>query len=357
MTLNPALYAVLRKRFGSVRISNPDQPRLERRDADGSYEVIDRGEHYNVSCPLCRDTLGRLSICYKWLTTTASGQRITGLANCYHQNCDTRNPEFWESFLDDLEDAELGVLFESTDPGVIVAQPTKAAPAVRLPNGYTRLAELPNDHPAILFTKAKYDIPVRYMSDLYEVGYTESVDSIYTAAQFRLIFPIRKDGNLVGWQGRTIINANPRWFLTLGFVKTLYNAERVGMEQTPVICEGIPAAIASGPTGICIFGKTLTKAQISEIAEKWTQVIIATDPETFVPDNRPNQSGKTYALDMREALRAVGVGVTLIKWPDDVLALAEQHNRGEKVSVPDAADLGVKQMRTLVQEAMSCPTT
>jgi hypothetical protein len=356
MTLNPALYAVLRKHFGPVRISNPGQVRIESRDGKTDYSVLDRGEHYNINCPLCRDTQGRLSICYKWLTQAATNHRITGLAHCYKESCPVTEKAFWEPLLEDLEDAELGALLTPDAPGVIVAQPTRAAPAVRLPMGYTRLADLPDDHPAVEFARTKYAIPVKYMSDGYEVGYTEQPDPIYSLAQYRLIFPIRKNGNLVAWQGRTTTGAAPRWWLTMGFVKTLYNAERVRPEETPVLCEGIPSAIASGPQGLCIFGKVLTKPQLQEIADKWMNVIIATDPETYAPDNRPGQNGKVYALEMRNALRAVGVGATLLPWPEDLLALARRHNEGEKVPVPDAADIGIKRMYQLVQEAR-CQTT
>lgn len=357
MTLNPELHAVLCKNFGEVHISNEDVERIEERIPGRDPEIIQRGEHYNINCPFCGDTRHRLSISYQWLTKLPlSNKRITHLVNCYNEGCEEpRSEEFYAPLLEDLALAEMGLLEIDDSISEIVSARTLSR--VRLPVGYRRLSELAPDHPAIKFAESKYKIPYQYMSDCYDVGFTPNKDDIYWASEDRLIFPIVHNGELVAWQGRTICGKEPRWYLTPGFSKCIYNGDRVQPFETPVIAEGIPAAIACGPKGVCVFGKSITTKQAVQFADKWSSVIIATDPETFVEDPRDTirktKKGRIFANEMAKKLRQVIADVRMVRWPEDILDLARRKVGGDKeVKVPDPADMGLAFMRKLIEEAV-----
>jgi hypothetical protein len=354
MVLNPALYAVLQKHFGQVKISNEDIERVEERIPGKDAIVLQRGEHYNVNCPICHDRKYRLSISYQWLVKPPmTNKRITHLVHCYNENCEElRTPEFYDQFLEDLELAEMGLL-EVALPEKKVSARTQSP--IRLPRGFRLLSELPAHHRAIEFVKTKYQIPYDYLSDGYSVGFTDQPDELYWAAPERIIFPIYNGGRLIAWQGRTIQDVEPRWYLPPGFIKCVYNGDRVQPFDTPIIAEGIPSAIACGPNGVCIFGKSIPTLLVHEFAEKWSSVIIATDPETFVEDPREKirrtNVGRTFASEMADALGRHIRDVRMIQWPTEILELAKRKVNGDKVvHVPDPADLGLPYMKRLIEE-------
>jgi len=200
----------------------------------------------------------------------------------------------------------------------------------------------------LAFLVAKYGgISPLYLSQFYGVGITEQYDPDYRLAKNRVIFPVYCDGVLRGWQGRTFLpDVDPRWYLPPGFNKVVarYNWDRVQPYQIPVLAEGIPAAIAAGPTGIAIFGKELSETACAEVAKRWKTVVIATDPETLVPDPRGNQ-GKTkvYSALLKARLdKYLELPAAIIRYPEPVIQLAHQKVNGQKVSVPDLADFGLQ---------------
>jgi hypothetical protein len=182
----------------------------------------------------------------------------------------------------------------------------------------------------------------KYLATNYGVGFTDTMDELYRLSAERVIFPINDRTGLVQWQGRTInADTNPRWYNPPGFTKILYNAQAVSPLEVPVIAEGIPSAIACGLTGIAIFGKTLSSAQVKVIADKWPYVILATDPETFVPDFR-GAKGKVFVECMQNQLEHEGIRVKTVTYPKEVLELAVAHNlRTTDAPVPDPADFGL----------------
>ncbi len=351
--LNRPLYLVLRKHFGEVRIRNENVKRVEERMADGKTTVYERGENYAVCCPLCADDHFRFSASYQWLTKRPfTTQRITWLANCYNEDCAVREAEFFEPLLDDLEAAQMGVLDLADVPAASAAITRVRKPAA-LPQGLVPLASLPADHAAVQFIQRKYQLPIPYLSEVYGVQYARVFDKECPLAFERVIFPIYHDGKLYSWQGRAIsTHSKPRWFLPPGFVKCFYNQDMVPPHGTPAVAEGIPASIACGPSGIGIFGKQLNSIRAKEFGDRWQSAIVATDPETFVPDNRQGGSGRVYAHELRDLLKQFVRDVRMIRYPDDVLALATRHNNEEDVSVPDPADLGLRFMKGLIDAAL-----
>jgi len=353
--LNKPLYEVLHARFGKVRITNENVKRIERRHRDGTSEVIQAGENYGVDCPICGDTKGRLSISYLWLEKPPLSQyRRTELAHCYNEECPVREETFWKPLLPEIEMAKIGLLISGTTEEVTEIREIKETKVVALPKGFQLLGTLPKDHPARAFVLKQYsgNLLPDYLSEHYGVGFTAEADPLYPRSANRVIFPVMLNGDLVFWQGRTITDENPRWYIPLGCVKPVYNGDKVASMDIPIIAEGIPSAIACGPNGVALFGKTITNQQLDYITSRWSSVIIATDPETFVPDARERGGKTVFAQQLKEKLdRRLKIPARMIRWPMELLELGRRSNNGEKVKVPDPADLGMSVMSKLIGEA------
>lgn len=360
MVLNPNLYRVLIKHFGNVSVSNEGVRRVEQRVPGQSRpEVVVRGESYNVDCPLCGDTKGRLSISYLWLTKPPlSSQRVTALINCYNEGCEAWKEDFYGQFLDDLYAAELGLLDDIKVSDRVVPHREQGAP-IPLPLGCVPLSSLDVGHPAIRMLTSRYNLDhkgISYISDAYGVMFTDEYDINFRNSQNRVIFPISKNGEHMGWQGRTIKNVRPRWYIPPGFVKPFYNIDRVPPGSIPILNEGILNAIFCGPSGIAMLGKSLNLLRVQELAEHTQSVIVATDPDTFTADNRQGGRGRVYAEELMEVLSKEIPDVRHIRWPKEIMDLAVKHNNPKEgdpeVNVPDAAELGFNAMRKIIEEVL-----
>lgn len=356
--LNRPLYLTMLKNFGQVRITNENIERVEERAPGGKSLVHIKGEHYNVCCPLCGEDRYRLSASYKWLSVKPmTTTRVTHLVHCYNEECQAWKPEFWEKLLPDLEAAGLGLLDGMAPPDKQAMAP-KINRATRLPLGMIPIDDLSPDHEAMLFLRKQYNLPPNYLARAYGACWVPEADPIFEQAKRRIVFPIYQQGKVYSWQGRSIEpNPDKKWYMPPGFVKCFYNADRVAPHETPVIAEGITSAIACGPRGLAIFGKSINGVLAKEFGDKWQSVIIATDPDTFVPDNRKGGGGRVFAQEMAAALKPYVRTIRMINWPKDVLALAVKNNNdekidGQKVKVPDAADLGLKVMKGLLDAAL-----
>jgi len=354
--LNPLLYHILKSICGDVAVANEGQKRIAQVAPDGDETVAQYGESYYVDCWCCGDTKHRLSISYKWLTKRYMSTEVyTHVFHCFNEGCNiTATPEYKRIQAAVIDGAQDARLLAALPRNQVVAQTVP----MRLPNGFTPLTELRFDHPAVTFISMKYPgFTPGYLWKGYRVGYTDQYDDDYRLAQNRIIFPVfGLDGSLAGWQGRTIDRNSPkRWYLPPGFRKdVIFNAHQVPQSSIPVICEGIPAAIASGPTGVCIFGKDLSDTRAAQFGLRWRGAIIATDPETFVPDIRVKTKAghqpPVYARKLQCVLdKYLKQPAVMFPWPDDALNLAKQKVAGADVKVPDPADLGMREMARLLK--------
>lgn len=370
MVLNPALYTVLRHHFGEVRVSSENEAASYTTDyASGEprIKMLRGGEQYSCCCPVCGDTRFRFSVCHRWLDEFPDvGCRLTHTACCYNEGCKVTSPKFYNQLIGDIQRYRaieaLGG-FEAAARSFGVAPTPKAVAsvitgprAIPLPEGFTPLAALAADHPAKQFVKRKYNISPDYL-DLYGVGYTDALDKRYPAAQYRIIFPIRWGGELLHWQGRTILNdqCSMKWFMPPGFRKVPYNADLISSSDIPVFGEGIMHAIAFGPTGSCVFGKTISPTMCGMIAKRWHTAILAFDPETYYPDPT-TRTGVIHILKAKEELdRYLRVPCKVLTWPTDVLKIAEQKSRvadrevRKGIKVPDANDIGLVAVSKLLK--------
>lgn len=351
--LNPVLHKVLQSIVGNVRVCNENMERISA-TAEGKETVTQYGESYYVDCWCCGDTKSRLSISYKFLTKKwMSTEKYTHVFHCFNENCNILETDIFrriEAAIEDgAQDARLLEAIHNTKE--VYVAPKK----IELPVGYTPITELPETHPALGFIAKKYKgLTPSYLWAGYRVGYTSESDPRYLLARNRVIFPVFDGTGMVGWQGRSIDKDSPkRWYLPPGFNKSnIYNFYRLKPGDIPVIAEGIPAAISCGPCGIALFGKDIDDARARVIADKVRTVIIATDPETFIPDPR-SKGSPVYAHKLKAKLdKYLSEPARVIHWPAEALELARRKVNGEKeLFVPDPADMGLREMKQLIDEA------
>lgn len=354
MVLNPHLYRALRNRFGSVRVTNDNAVR-EERPIGGEMRVVERGEHYQVCCPFCDDDKHRLSFSYQYMRSTIAAPGLkTQLVNCYNEGCE----EVYEKpFIDDMAQRVRSVKAGSLlDPLPDVERRTNKRRTLRLPRGVKDVRHLSESHPAREFLRQKYPgLPERYLLT-FGLLWCLRDDPFYTKSGGRVIFPIHgEDGQLVAWQGRTIEDQLPRWYSPPGFSKEqLFNFWSVPEAQTPIVAEGIPAAVACGPDAVPIYGLSTTTMVIEMFAQRWRSVILALDPDAYVPDNRPGGKGKVhFEILAQRFAEKMKVGVRTIRWPEKILEQARAYNDGlTKVKPPDPADVGVRMMKGLIDGAV-----
>ncbi len=239
---------------------------------------------------------------------------------------------------------------------------------MRLPVGCKQLDMLPAGHRALVFLAKKYrDLDPVYLARNYGASFTAEKDDLYRLAFERIIFPVYDNGELVGWQGRTIDSANPkRWLLPPGFRKCFYNGDRISPLQIPIICEGITSSICCGPSATAIFGKELDEYACRKFAARWPSAVIALDPETQLPD--PHAHGRVFAQELKAKLDPLlKIPAYILKWPEEAMeaarrkfayeqrkvdakALKQPAPPKEEHSVPDAADYGITGMVEILKQ-------
>ena len=240
------------------------------------------------------------------------------------------------------------------------ARPPPPPGRIRLPAGCQPLQALAADPPAFVFVARQY--PKVPLEDFLaaSVLFTDQYDERWRMAANRLIFPIIQDQKLQWWQGRTInpLETRLRWLNPGGFHKALFRHDDVPGDHTVVITEGIPACLGTHADAVATYGCNLTAFQLDSIARRWRRAIIATDPDTFVPDHRVRGEPRVAANELMEKLRPLMESVAAVEWPDDHLAVAAQklgpdHAKNKDLKVPDAADLGRPYMAPLIERARS----
>jgi hypothetical protein len=385
MVLNPVLYDTLSVHFGRVRVSEENQPLVwewDRTRDPPRPRIISAGEQYYCCCPMCGDTRYRLAVGHRWLTPLDRFHApavMTHNFRCYNEGCDIREHYTYPTIRDEIE-RNRGLV------GIAVARVASTTPggsapgsqnAHRLPLGFTPLSELPDFHPACAFVRTKYGFDPGYLGRAYRVGYTAAHDPDYPEAHNRIIFPVFYGGVLLSWQARTVDpNNTKRWVFPPGFRKVLFNWDSLPRSSGDVIviAEGIPAAIASGPASTAIFGKDLDSYRCGLIAQNFRTAIVATDPETQLPDPMtrrkikgrldPNDPGRVFARELIEKLVEAGMRTPplLMPYPPEVMQIAEAAAAERRhfqdglipkperwMRVPDPADIGLSRMQELIK--------
>ena len=385
MVLNPALYDALQTNFGEVRVADENQHLRWEWDPTkpSGVRIASGGEQYYVCCPCCGDTRFRLAIGHRFLTVLdrIHANRILDYNfKCFNEGCDFREHPKFKSVQEYVERNKdligLAVARQRIAGGGIAVSP-QGQREHRLPLGFVSLDQLPPDHPACVFVRNKYGFDPTYIGRNYGVGYTGTQDQTYPTAYNRIIFPIFYEGKMVSWQGRSLDSHHPRrWIFPPGFKKVLYNWDSLPKQRDDVVivAEGIPAAIACGPTATAIFGKELDTYRCQQIVANFRTAVIAIDPETQVPDPMTRRKlkgkwdhkdeGKIFAQELKHRLDNAGLKIPalILPYPADVMQQARRaadERRGFQdglipkpehwLSVPDPADIGIPGMQAILR--------
>lgn len=274
--INPALYRLLKQKFGEVNIANAGCHAYVQRMPDPLNprrtitHATSWGEYYCVNCPFCRDSRARLWINHTYASEVVNGARQhTHLAVCYNEQC-LRVPGRTEQ-LEQMIFGHGAHLRPHALPLLPVTAPHEPEP-VRPPGTVIPLSELPADHPARQYVVSRGFNPDE-LSTNFNVGLCISVDEprLYTARS-RLYIPVTYRNELVGWQCRAITpKTEPKYFNAPGMKKSalLYNYDQAQSQPYVIVVEGVPSVWRLGKAAVCLFGKTMSYQQQRLIARTW----------------------------------------------------------------------------------------
>ena len=297
--LNPTLYYSLKSRFGEVKISNEDQKMILQVSKDPvtnrpKETIIESGEHYRVNCPYCNDARFRLYVSYRWNTKTNDG-RYYGkhLIHCFNEECSMR----------DFED-QLQVYITQAprllNPVAPMERPLEWR-AVQWPGTCVPLNTLPASHPAMVYLREHPKRPfdpyklfedwnlhfcVDAPDDGTDDGLIPGTEIHARLVRNRLIIPIYKNGMMVGWQARAIVDGEKIKYYTMpGFRKStlLFNGDRARQYDFGVLVEGFFDAARVGPRAVAAFGHKLSHIQRDLLMAYWNQtgMCVMLDPDAM----------------------------------------------------------------------------
>ena len=304
--LNPTLFKALEKVFGEPRVAARGvaikwhivkRANLQQGDMYESRKVEVPGEEYLVSCPYCNDTRHRLSINHRWgVPDPELATRNLWLMRCYNEECQNDPDNQHRLFETVYPLCGPDVLQRmKINPGKPAAtRPTEMAP----PGPMLRLDKLAARHPnhhALQYLKSRYLDPVK-LAKYYQVSYC--FESQLRFAADRIIFPVRMDGMLVGWQaryigdkvlGRSFKEAGvPKFYSCPGQARRVigFNYDGAVRHPTLVIVEGPTDVSNFGVQALGIMGKTMgpqfQKRIASLMKRRWGDegvIVVMLDPE------------------------------------------------------------------------------
>ena len=328
--LNPALYHAL-----SIITQAPVKVSNEGRNAK---DYPKGHEEYQFTCPRCGEPK---AYCSYQLCLQPDLRHVTNIHSWKCFSCGATLGTQTLPWLKRVQQTTYHWRTRPADLAMLVAERTDPSPdedtGPSLPYGIVRYADLPERHPARLFTAAKYRIPQAAFDT--KCFYAGAYDPENPLAKGRVIWPVTRRGELVGWQGRDVTGASDiRWAMNAGMRTAVWNLDTLNHTDVPVVCEGIPAAMAAGATGVAIFGKELKPDQINDL-KAFPKICLMLDAETYLPD--PRSGGVVYTDKARDTLLEAGIEVEVFQWPQDCIQQAETalHSPGP-VQVPDPADYG-----------------
>ncbi len=281
--LNPMLYARLRGRFGTVKVTNQGVANTERMEFDSALgreklKVITYGETYSVNCGFCTDSRQRLSVNYTYGTAGPqhTGEIRTFLWRCYNEECQ-RKLEHRKQLADWIVWSNGGATMELSEG---TAVPTGVLVPCNLPGRCLHSRFLGPDHPMVAYFSQRRQGPVLH-STLVERDIHYCVDAPLRGAVGRAIIPLYFKGQLVGWQGRYLGDLDwkatgiQKYYNLPGLSKTLmlYEYDRAAaVPNRPyvVIVEGVTSAWAVGVNAVALFGKSMSVHQQRLLLNDWS---------------------------------------------------------------------------------------
>jgi len=291
--LNQELYEKLREIFGTVIVANQGIQMKFRVTLDAvtqKYKVeINRelgdssGEEYRVNCFNCGDTRHRLYINHRF-GTKIDDQRVSKedrimrfwwMCNCFNESCDVRR---------ELEDRLGGYVKRARFGEVSVLEGKEATvQEVGLPGMCTTLDQLDPTHEAVRYVVGRGFDPVK----LGKKSWAYCHEFANRNVQGRLIIPVIRHGEIVGWQARLLGTPPnrrvPKYYTCPGFPKNrvLYNFDTAKGYDDVSVVEGPFDCESSGDDSVGVLGKKISEIQLQLLFIHWKDAIIYVmlDPE------------------------------------------------------------------------------
>lgn len=270
--LNPLLYKKLRTLFGEVRVANEGMSfagQGVRVAGKMRIDIAADGEYYRVNCPFCGDRRFRLWIHHMWDQEDDFGRRMRFLAICYNETACLRDA------------ANRSELYESLSRGIAIVRSDIREGSrtredvernIRWPGQVVTVDKLPATHKAVAYLVDR-KLDVEELGRVYRVAYCfASVD--FPAARERLIIPIYRDGQLMGWQARYVGEIDwkrhrvAKYYNHPDMAKSqiLGNWDIARKYHTGVIVEGPIDALNFGGPAMFICGNHMSDTQIKLFA-------------------------------------------------------------------------------------------
>lgn len=285
--LNPLLYLRLERLFGSVEVSMPGvrfTPRATRNLLTGRLRLqnLQRGEHYAVCCPFCKDTKHRLTVSHAWGDLDDFGREMKFLMRCWNEDC-LADPQNRAEFLRRMDAPRLMPFRTDVRRTRKVADRPPALPGVCVD-----IAARPPTCPCRAYLEGVRGFDVAELSKKYKVK--ACLSSELRPAVGRVIVPAYWDGRLVGWQGRWPDDIDwkktgiPKYYTMPGMQTGvhLYNLDRASHWSVGVVCEGVTDVWRFGSMCVCTFGKSLNEEHVKKLAQAFRgrPVVLLYDPDT-----------------------------------------------------------------------------
>ena len=277
---------------------------------DYNIEYTERGKSVSrnfigIKCPFCSDSGHHLGL-----------HKTNGYSTCwfcgFHSLYDTIRVLTGEKPYDIFE--KYGVLLYSEEFKRVSNNVVK----VEVP-GRKEFTKIHHDY----LTGRGYD--ASYVLNKYDVRATYANDKW----PFRLIFPIKLNGQIVSYQGRTIVDAKPKYLTCppekekLFHKDTFFNIDNAKGDSVLVV-EGVFDAVRFGDNTIAGFGTSITESQIN-LLKRYRRVFFLFDPEDEA------QEKATKALTTLSSCGTVTERIMLDKGkdPGDISDVEAAYIKGE----------------------------
>ena len=329
MPLNPTLYNALVSKFHDVKITNEGSLYLgkkvsKHRAGKTVYEIVDinRGEQYCVNCPACG---GKYKLTISYICGTATPpftEKVWHKVHCFRCNFGKKhgNAEALKAVLGGYVALAQNIVIKVNKAG------TSTQPAVL--ESYGKLGPLLPDSSAGVYVKGRGFDPDSLVK-LYNMRRMAEPVPERSFLKEYLFIPMYAEGKLVSWQARAIYpGQEPRWYIAKGGKKPVFNLDTAARTDYIFIQEGVFDAVACGPSGVAILGKSLTAYQSELLAKVRKKIIVCLDPDA-----------KEEAKKLYWHLKTThGSLVSLFKYPD---SWPEEFDVNKCKMIPkDAASVG-----------------
>lgn len=288
--LNPTLFEVLQRQFGTVRISNQGQPRQVRELPDpvrfGRVQTLAlvKGEQYHVDCPLCGDRRKRLYFNYLFGTPDRrTGRPNFSLVFCQHNKChaDPGRKQQLLRLLGAQQWRPMARLAEQVNAITESSSPPPAPQHLELPQNLMALTSHGPTHPVITYLHGRGFDPAELQAT-WSVSYCHCAFNTDPPTNCSLVAPVFQPARLfmaaetdplelVYWQARRIVPGEPRYSNpNVPRSAILYGLVQALVSNGPiVIVEGITDAWKIGPGALALLGNVISREQLRLIVHRF----------------------------------------------------------------------------------------